>query len=61
VAAGLDILQVGLADCPAMGKEGVLASVRVRDGRLVGTQGLAKQLRQQHNMSVPYKVSQCNN
>lgn len=57
VAAGLDLLQAGLADCPAMGAEGVLASVRVKNGRLVGTQGLAKHLRQQHNMSVPYKVT----
>lgn len=57
VAAGLDLLQAGLADCPAMGAEGVLASVRVKNGRLVGTQGLAEQLRQQHNVSVPYKVT----
>lgn len=57
VAAGLDLLQAGLADCPAMGAEGVLASVRVKNGRLVGMQGLAEQLRQQHNVSVPYKVT----
>lgn len=56
VIAGLDMLQAGLADCPALGKEGVLASVRVKGGRLVGTQGLAKELRKQHSTRVPYKV-----
>jgi hypothetical protein len=50
------MLQAGLADCPALGTEGVLASVRIKNGRLVGTQGLAKKLRKQHGMHVPYKV-----
>ena len=56
VAAGLELLQADLANCPTLGSEGVLASVRVKDGRLVGTQGLVKQLRKQQGTRVPYKV-----
>jgi hypothetical protein len=50
------MLQEGLADCPALGTEGVLATVRIKSGRLVGTQGLARKLRKQHSTHVPYKV-----
>jgi len=56
LAAGLSMLQSSLADLPTLGSEGVLASVRVKDGRLVGTQGLARELRKQHGTRVPYKV-----
>jgi hypothetical protein len=56
VAAGLEMLWSDLANCPALGAQGVLASVRVKDGRLVGTQGLARELRKQHGTRVPYKV-----
>jgi hypothetical protein len=50
------MLRSDLAHCPALGAAGVLASVRVKDGRLVGTQGLARELRKQHSTCVPYKV-----
>jgi hypothetical protein len=56
VAAGLEMLWSDLANCPALGAQGVLASVRVKDGRLVGTQGRARVLRKQHGTRVPYKV-----
>jgi hypothetical protein len=46
-----------LADAPALGQHGVLASVRVSNGRAMGTLGLERELQNSRQAKVPRKVS----
>lgn len=43
----------GLGGLPALAQHGVLASVRVKDGRALGTLGYERELRRQRHASVP--------
>ncbi|KAF6256147.1 hypothetical protein COO60DRAFT_1640983 [Scenedesmus sp. NREL 46B-D3] len=46
----------GLGDLPALAQHGVLASVRVKDGRALGTLGYERELRRQRQASVPRRA-----
>lgn len=45
-----------IGSLPVLGTQGVLASVRVKDGKALGTLGYERQLRMQRRASVPRKV-----
>uniref|UniRef100_A0A383VQE4 Cyclic nucleotide-binding domain-containing protein n=1 Tax=Tetradesmus obliquus TaxID=3088 RepID=A0A383VQE4_TETOB len=46
----------GLGGLPALAQHGVLASVRVKDGRALGTLGYERELRRQRHASVPRRA-----
>jgi hypothetical protein len=47
----------GLGDLPTLAQHGVLASVRVKDGKALGTLGYERELRRQRHASVLRRVS----
>jgi hypothetical protein len=46
----------GLGSLPTLAQHGVLASVRVKDGKALGTLGYERELRRQRHASVPRRV-----